>query len=98
MSIAEQKQPETSINLRDYYEQAKRRTKLDPKTQNLLDKYDKIPPQQRAAQVEELFAEWAKEDATDDPEELKRREDEWKEFKRECNANCAPPRRMFDEE
>jgi len=34
-----------------------------------------------------LFTEWAAEDATDDPEEIARRQREWEELKRSINAN-----------
>jgi hypothetical protein len=37
----------------------------------------------------ELFAQWEAEDATDDPEELARRQAEWEEFKANMNANRA---------
>lgn len=37
----------------------------------------------------ELFAQWRAEDATDDPEELTRRDAELEEFKANMNANRA---------
>jgi hypothetical protein len=36
-----------------------------------------------------LFAAWAEEDATDDPEEIKRRNQEWEELKAQMNATRA---------
>jgi hypothetical protein len=36
-----------------------------------------------------LFAAWAEEDATDDPEEIARRNQEWEELKAGLNANRA---------
>ncbi len=46
---------------------------VDSKTQNLID----------------LLESWRREDATDDPEELDRREREWEELKANLNANRA---------
>ena len=37
--------------------------------------------------LDELFAEWAAEDYTDDPSEIAKREAEWAEFKRQMNRN-----------
>ena len=39
------------------------------------------------AHTKALFAQWAEEDATDDPEELKRRDEEHLELKLALNAN-----------
>ena len=46
-------------------------------------------PQVPGAATLALLAKWAKEDATDDPEELRRAEEELEEFKRSLNANRA---------
>jgi hypothetical protein len=45
-----------------------------------------VPP---TRDLGELLAQWAAEDATDDPEELARRDAEWDELKANLNANRA---------
>lgn len=42
-----------------------------------------------------LLDRWDKEDETDDPEELDRRDREWEELKRNLNANRAPGERKL---
>ena len=44
-------------------------------------------PEQRHNSLAELFAEWDKEDYTDDPEEIARRQQEFEEFKQALNRN-----------
>lgn len=50
-----------------------------------------LPPrtQTPAERTQALFDRWAEEDATDDPEEIARREQEFEEFKANMNANRA---------
>ncbi|HZP81990.1 MAG TPA: hypothetical protein VFB21_10155 [Chthonomonadaceae bacterium] len=50
-----------------------------------------LPPraQTPAERAQALFDRWAAEDATDDPEEIARRERECEEFKANMNANRA---------
>jgi hypothetical protein len=44
-------------------------------------------PQRKPSQATlELFDEWEREDATDDPQEIARRQAEFEEFRREMNA------------
>jgi hypothetical protein len=44
-----------------------------------------LPPEPREQSLAELFAEWAAEDATDDPAEIARRNAEFEELKQEMN-------------
>lgn len=41
-----------------------------------------LPVDDRATSLHDLFAQWAAEDATDDPRELAHRQHEWEELKR----------------
>ncbi len=40
-----------------------------------------MSPAERAAKLREVFARWALEECEDDPKEIARREDDWREFK-----------------
>ena len=42
-----------------------------------------------------LFAQWQAEDATDDPEEIARRERDWEELKANLDANRGPHQRKL---
>lgn len=44
-----------------------------------------LPPEAREQSLADLFAEWATEDETHDPEEIARRNAEFEEFKQEMN-------------
>ena len=48
-----------------------------------------LPPLEPGAATRALFAAWAAEDATDDPEEIARRNQEWEELKAQMNATRA---------
>jgi hypothetical protein len=48
-----------------------------------------LPPLRPGEGLQALFARWAVEDATDDPEEIAARIREWKELKGNMNANRA---------
>jgi hypothetical protein len=48
-----------------------------------------LPPAEPKDRTLELFAQWEAEDATDDPEEIARRNREWEEFKASMNATRA---------
>jgi hypothetical protein len=48
-----------------------------------------LPPGEPKDRTLELFAQWEAEDATDDPEEIARRNREWEEFKANMNATRA---------
>jgi hypothetical protein len=56
----------------------------------LIDQAVLAPPESGSRNsTAELFAAWEAEDGTDDPEELRRREAEFEEFKANMNANRA---------
>lgn len=48
-----------------------------------------LPPEQPGDRTLALFAQWEAEDATDDPEEIARRNREWEEFRTSTNATRA---------
>lgn len=48
-----------------------------------------LPKDQRNLDLIELIQRWREEDATDDEEELARRDKEWEELKTDLNANRA---------
>jgi hypothetical protein len=48
-----------------------------------------LPPGELKDRTLELFAQWEAEDATEDPEEIARRNREWEEFKANMNATRA---------
>ena len=48
-----------------------------------------LPPCASGDRTLELFAQWAAEDATDDPAEIARRNREWEEFRANTNATRA---------
>jgi hypothetical protein len=48
-----------------------------------------LPPERPGDRTLALFAQWEAEDATDDPEEIARRNREWEEFKSNINATRA---------
>jgi hypothetical protein len=56
-----------------------------------------LPAAERAKSLHDLFARWAAEDATDDPQELARRQQEWEQLKRALDANRASGRKLFGE-
>ena len=58
---------------------------------------ENLPPAERAAALRSLFAQWAAEDATEDPEELERRQVEWEQLQRDMNANRGSGRKLFPE-
>lgn len=45
--------------------------------------------------LQRLFAQWDAEDATDDPAEIARRQQEWEELKQALNANRGSYRKPF---
>jgi hypothetical protein len=59
---------------------------------------ENLPAAERAKALRALFAQWASEDATEDPAELARRQKEWDETKRALNANRASGRKLFPTE
>jgi plasmid stability protein len=48
-----------------------------------------LPPEEPPDRTQELFAQWEAEDATEDPEEIARRNREWEELKATMNAARA---------
>ena len=56
-----------------------------------------LPPAEPGQATLELLARWLEEDATDDPEEIRKAEDELEEFKRALNAerDRVGARRLF---
>jgi hypothetical protein len=58
---------------------------------------DNLPAAERAASLRALFAQWATEDATDDPAEIQRRNDEWAQLRASLNENRASERKLFPE-
>lgn len=50
---------------------------------------ESLPPVKRGDATLALFAAWDAEDATDDPQEIARREREWEELKAQMNATRA---------
>ena len=54
-----------------------------------------LSPSDRAKALQSLFDQWAAEDATDDPQELARREAEWGELRRALNENRTSGRKLF---
>jgi hypothetical protein len=59
---------------------------------------ENLPAAERAKALRELFAQWDAEDATDDPEELARRQKEWDQLRRALNSNRTSGRKLFPEE
>jgi hypothetical protein len=62
---------------------------VEPKefVRQVLDNALPLPTGSQAASLQELFNNWAADDATDDPEEIARREQECEEFKRNLNES-----------
>jgi hypothetical protein len=60
---------------------------LDSLNAGLLKNNDDVKPENRG--LIELLDAWSEEDATEDPEELQRREVEWQALKSGLNANRA---------
>lgn len=58
---------------------------------------DNLPVAERSAALRAMFAEWAAEDATDDPAEIGRRNEEWAELRAALNANRISERKLFPE-
>ncbi|HEY2587496.1 MAG TPA: hypothetical protein VGI81_17250 [Tepidisphaeraceae bacterium] len=58
------------------------------------------PPEanEKANALRLLFAQWAEEDATDDPAEIARRCEEWTRLKRSLNDNRTSGRKLFSED
>jgi len=52
---------------------------------------------ERVKALREMFASWDVEDATDDPQEIARRQQEWEELKQALNANRTSGRKLFNE-
>jgi PleD family two-component response regulator len=50
---------------------------------------------ERSRSLRALFEQWAAEDATDDPVELARRQQEWEELKKALNENRTSGRKLF---
>ena len=48
---------------------------------------ERLPERMGTGTLAELFAEWAAEDATDDPAEIRRRNEEFEELKRAMNES-----------
>ncbi|MBI3946548.1 MAG: hypothetical protein HY321_11560 [Armatimonadetes bacterium] len=48
-----------------------------------------LPPAKPGQATLDLLARWLDEDATDDPEEIRKAEEEWEEFKRNINETRA---------
>ncbi len=54
-----------------------------------------MPAAERSKALRALFDQWATEDATNDPEELARRQRKWNELKESLNANRTSGRKLF---
>ena len=48
--------------------------------------------------LSEMFAQWNREDATDDPAEIARRQQEWEELKKALDDNRTSGRKLFSEQ
>lgn len=48
-----------------------------------------LPPAEANEPTLALLAQWMEEDATDDPEEIRKAEEEWEDFKRNLNETRA---------
>lgn len=66
-------------------EAARRGVSPDQLAQSLIAEH--LPKAESGGSLAALFAEWAAEDATDDPEELARRQEEGEEFMRSLARN-----------
>jgi hypothetical protein len=58
---------------------------------------DTLPAAERAAALRAMFAQWDAEDATDDPAEIQRRNDEWSQLRASLNENRGSERKLFPE-
>jgi len=56
---------------------------------------ENLSASERARCLRELFSRWASEDATSDPAELARREQEWEQLKGALNDNRTSGRKLF---
>src|SRR4051812_18478577 len=53
------------------------------------------PEEAQGNSLQRLFAQWDAEDATDDPAEIARRQQEWEELKKALNENRGSYRKPF---
>lgn len=51
----------------------------------------------QARKLKELFDQWDSEDETKDPQEIRRRQQEWESFKAALDANRSSGRKVFSE-
>jgi hypothetical protein len=56
---------------------------------------ENLSASERARGLHDLFAKWAAEDATSDPAELARRQQEWERLKSALNDNRSSGRKLF---
>ncbi|HET6250443.1 MAG TPA: hypothetical protein VFE47_22335 [Tepidisphaeraceae bacterium] len=58
---------------------------------------ERLPDANALNALSEMFAQWDREDATDDPAEIAARQAEWEELKKNLNANRGSQRKLFPE-
>jgi len=56
-----------------------------------------LPAADLAKPLHALFSQWAAEDATNDPQELATRQQDWEQLKQGLNANRTSGRKLFNE-
>ena len=61
---------------------------------DLLEQHFSAPREPDRATLD-LLAKWDAEDATDDPAELQKRQQDWEELKQSLNENHTSKRRLF---
>ena len=59
---------------------------------------ERLPKPNEPNALSEMFAKWAREDATDDPAEIAKRQSDWEELKAALNANRTSGRKLFPDE
>lgn len=57
---------------------------------------ENLSASERSRSLQELFAQWAAEDATNDPAELARRQVEWEQLKKSLDENRTSGRKLFE--
>ena len=56
---------------------------------------ENLSASERARGLRDLFAKWAAEDATNDPAELAKRQQEWEQIRDALNENRTSGRKLF---
>jgi len=91
MSLTIQLPEELSVRLQD---EAARRG-VDPREFAVEIIRGKLPSGERTQALRSLFADWAAEDATDDPSELAQRRKDWDELRAALNADRTSGPKLF---